>query len=137
MTGPAGPDRPVQLVVRDAARGDLDQHVAEPGRGIGHLFVDKPIDAGWFVDADGLHRLVSSCVDAVLVAGAASHLPADFRVMTERRQRETIVVSVCARLASDCTALSAPSAVRDGHARYRAPTASERPCDLRAPAMLA
>ena len=38
-----------------------------------------------------------SCVDAVLVAGAASHLPADFRVKTERRQRETIVVSVCAR----------------------------------------
>ena len=31
MTGPAGPDGPVQLVVRDAARGDLDQHVAEPG----------------------------------------------------------------------------------------------------------
>ena len=56
VTGPAGPDGPVQLVVRDAARGDLDQHVAEPGRGIGHLLEDKPADGGWFVDADGLHR---------------------------------------------------------------------------------
>src|SRR5262249_11446542 len=30
MTGPAGPDGPVQLVVRDTARGDLDRHVTEP-----------------------------------------------------------------------------------------------------------
>ncbi len=25
-------------------------------RGVGHLFVDKPADAGWFVGADGLHH---------------------------------------------------------------------------------
>ena len=56
VTVPAGPQRPVQLVVRDAARGDLDQHVADHGRGVGRLFVDKPADAGWFVGADGLHR---------------------------------------------------------------------------------
>jgi hypothetical protein len=37
MTGPAGPDGPVQLVVRDAARGDLDQHVAGHGGGIRRL----------------------------------------------------------------------------------------------------
>jgi hypothetical protein len=56
VTGAAGPDRPVELVVRDAARLDLDQHVAEPGPGIGHVFVDKPADACRFVSADGLHR---------------------------------------------------------------------------------
>ena len=55
MTGPAGPDGIVQLGMRDAARGDLDQHVAEKGLGIGRLFEDKPADAGWLVDTDGLH----------------------------------------------------------------------------------
>jgi hypothetical protein len=41
--------------VGNAARGDLNQHVAEKGLGIGHLFEDKPADAGSFVDSDGLH----------------------------------------------------------------------------------
>jgi len=70
MTGPAGPDGPVQLVMGDAAGGDLDQHVAEHGRGIGHLFEDQPADAGWFVKADGLHRWFPSAPPAgVLPAG--------------------------------------------------------------------
>src|ERR1700722_13344366 len=69
MTGPAGPDRGVPLVVRDAARGDLDQHLADHRRGIGRFFVDQPADAGWFLDADGLHRWFLSCADAVVVAG--------------------------------------------------------------------
>jgi hypothetical protein len=35
--------------VGDAARGDHNQHVAEKGLGIGHLFEDKSADAGSFV----------------------------------------------------------------------------------------
>jgi hypothetical protein len=42
--------------VRDAARGDLDQHVAEHGPRVGHVLDGKPADAGRFVDPDGLHR---------------------------------------------------------------------------------
>jgi hypothetical protein len=82
MTGPAGPDRPVQLVVRDAACGDLDQHLAEHELGIRHLFEDKPADAGWFVDADGLHRSFPLCGDSVL-AGRGG--PADGRPDVARR----------------------------------------------------
>src|ERR1700735_1448104 len=78
MTGPAGPDGPVQLVVRAAARGDLDQHVAEPGLGIGHLFEDEPADAGRFVEADGLHRWFPSGppVGVAPVGGPAAAPPA-------------------------------------------------------------
>ena len=47
MTGSAGPERPVELVMGDAAGGDLDQHVAEHGGGLGHLLEDEPVDAGW------------------------------------------------------------------------------------------
>jgi hypothetical protein len=56
---PHGSSRgPVELVVGDAARGDLDEHVAQPWLGIGRILVDKHANARWFVDADGLHRLV-------------------------------------------------------------------------------
>jgi hypothetical protein len=42
--------------VRDAARGDLDQYVADRGRGIRRLFEDKPADACSLMEPDGLHR---------------------------------------------------------------------------------
>jgi hypothetical protein len=56
MTGSAGPGRPVQLVVCNAARGHLDQHIPEHRGGIRRFLIDKPADAGWFAKADGLHR---------------------------------------------------------------------------------
>ena len=78
MAGPAGPERPVELVVGDAAGGDLDQHVAEHGRGIGHLLEDEPVDAGWLVHADGLHRespSVWSCGSDDVLSAIRRHGP--------------------------------------------------------------
>src|SRR5690242_21951641 len=72
MTGPASPDGPVELVVRDTARGDLDQHLAEIGMGIGYLFEDEPADAGSLVGADGLHRQLPSDVSSSLSSDDAA-----------------------------------------------------------------
>src|SRR5580700_8685213 len=84
MTGPAGPDWPVQLVVRDAARGDLDQDVAERGLGIGHIFVDKSADARVFVQADGLH-CPSRSLDGVFVSANTTSQAARMSGGTGRR----------------------------------------------------
>ena len=57
MTGPAGPKGPVQLGVGEAAGGDLDQHVARHGLGVGDIPVDQPADAARFEETDSLHFL--------------------------------------------------------------------------------
>jgi hypothetical protein len=87
LTGSAGPQGPAQLIVRDATRGDLDQHVAQHGLGIGHLFEHKPADAGWFVGADGVDRQ-SPFVWRCSSGGRGRHLtcPRASHVMTDRSQ---------------------------------------------------